>query len=183
MAIISVLYAYLFVPPTAWHPINSACLAELPKLFKLGLSGTGQVASDWWSWEFVALAASQLGSLALASQSVLLVSASIAFQTPFSLGMATSVRVGNMLGLGQAKKAKLAAETSIGIPLGVALAFWGHLSLKGLWIGLAAALFFAATVSVWAVSRTDWDKEVERAKERLGRDEESEDEASVVSEA
>ncbi|KAG9123094.1 hypothetical protein FRC07_000239 [Ceratobasidium sp. 392] len=282
MAIISVLYAYLFLPTTAWHPINSSSFKELPKLFKLGLSGTGQIASDWWSWEFVALAASQLGPLELASQSVLLVSSSIAFQTPFSLGMATSVRVGNLLGLGHAKKAKLAAETSIGvadlspstspssiflifrhnwarlfnndnevvslvasvlplvalfqivegvtcvtdgvlrargmflfgalvnvcayyvigspvlltlqpnthfcirstpgIPLGVALAFWAHLGLRGLWTGLAAALFFASTVSVWIVSRTDWEKEVERTKERLGRDDESED-GSIVSEA
>ncbi|KAG8698112.1 hypothetical protein FRC08_006128 [Ceratobasidium sp. 394] len=71
----------------------------------------------------------------------------------------------------------------IGIPLGVALAFLVHLGLRGLWIGLAAALFFAATVSVWAVLRTDWDKEVERANERLGRDEGSDDEESVVSEA
>ncbi|KAG8682231.1 hypothetical protein FRC08_015099 [Ceratobasidium sp. 394] len=59
MALVYVLYAYLFIPPTAWHPINSSSLKELPKLFKLGLSGTGQIASDWWSWEFIALAASQ----------------------------------------------------------------------------------------------------------------------------
>ncbi|KAG8781578.1 hypothetical protein FRC12_021733 [Ceratobasidium sp. 428] len=262
MAITSVLYAYFFVPSTAWHPITSSSFRELPRLFKLGLSGTGQIASDWWSWEIVALAASQLGPLALASQSVLLVSSSIAYQTPFSLGTATSVRVGNMLGLGHAKRAKLAAETSIGmsfvtaiiqssifmifrhnwarlfnddkevislvasvlplvalfqivegvtcvtdgvlrargmflfgalvnvcayyvigIPMGVALAFWAYLGLKGLWIGLTAALFFAATVSVWLVSRTDWEKEVERTKERLDRDDESEDEGSSISEA
>ncbi|KAG8681929.1 hypothetical protein FRC09_017142, partial [Ceratobasidium sp. 395] len=69
------------------------------------------------------------------------------------------------------------------IPMGVALAFWAHLGLKGLWIGLAAALFFAATVSVWLVSRTDWEREVERTKERLDRDDESEDEESSISEA
>jgi Na+-driven multidrug efflux pump len=70
-----------------------------------------------------------------------------------------------------------------GIPLGITLAFWAHLGLKGLWTGLAAALFFAATVSIWAVSRTDWEREVEKAKERVGESEGSESGGSIISEA
>lgn len=37
----------------------------------------------------------------------------MAFQTPYSLAMAATVRVGNMLGSGDGKKGKLAAETAI----------------------------------------------------------------------
>lgn len=57
----------------------------------------------------------------MAAQSVLLVSASVAFQTPYSLGMAATVRVGNLLGLGLGRKAKVAAATAIGMSLVTAL--------------------------------------------------------------
>ncbi|KAG9074858.1 hypothetical protein FS749_013527 [Ceratobasidium sp. UAMH 11750] len=55
----------------------------------------------------------------------------------------------------------------IGIPLGFYLAFWRGLGLKGLWIGLAAALVFVASV-LWAtVLWLDWDIQVKEAKERV----------------
>lgn len=253
MALISIAYGRFFIAPTAWHPINSLCFQELGKLFRLGLSGLGQIASEWWSWEIIVFAASQLGPIKLAAQSVLVVSSTVAFQTPYSLGMATSVRVGNLLGSGQAHRAKLAAETSIGmslvtalvmssifmtfrnnwgrlfnddeevvkivasvlplvalfqifdgamtvsngvlralgmlglgaiinmcsyyiigIPLGIWLAFWGGLDIRGLWIGLAVALFCAAVVTVYFVFRTDWDEQVVRTRERLGEEDREE---------
>ncbi|CAE7222164.1 unnamed protein product [Rhizoctonia solani] len=121
MAVILSVYARWFIPSTAFHPINRQCFREIGRLFRLGLSGVGQIASEWWSWEFVALAASQLGPIPLAAQSVMLVSSSTAFQTPYSLGMATTVRVGNLLGSGHAQAAKLAAETAIGMSLAVAI--------------------------------------------------------------
>ncbi|KAG8792630.1 hypothetical protein FRC12_005409 [Ceratobasidium sp. 428] len=248
MAAISVLYTYLYVPKTAWHPVGRHTLQGLGKLFKLGLEGTGQIASEWWSWEFIGLTSSQFGPISLASQSVLLISASVAFQAPYSLGMAATVRVGNALGAGDAHRGKVAAQTAIGmsvvialimstiimlsrdrwsymfnddkevarlvsgvlpllalfqivdgatavtdgvlratgrlgygavinltayycvgIPLAMYLAFWRDMKLKGLWTGITAALFYAATVSVYLVMRTDWSKEVEKAKERLER--------------
>ncbi|ELU44308.1 multidrug/Oligosaccharidyl-lipid/Polysaccharide flippase [Rhizoctonia solani AG-1 IA] len=258
MAIISLVYARWFIPNTAFHPINRQCFREIGKLFRLGLSGVGQIASEWWSWEFVALAASQLGPVPLAAQSVLLTSSSTAFQTPYSLGMATTVRVGNLLGSGQAQMAKLAAETAIGmsliialtlrygsiiywtlpqskghhhpstifmtfrtnwgylfnndenvaslvasvlplvalfqvvdgatavsdgvlrargmlglgLPVGVALAFWADLGLKGLWAGLAIALFCAAAISIFVVYKTNWNLEVSKVRERLAEEHE-----------
>ncbi|KAF8699910.1 Multidrug oligosaccharidyl-lipid polysaccharide flippase, partial [Rhizoctonia solani] len=251
MAIISLVYARWFIPNTAFHPINRQCFREIGKLFRLGLSGVGQIASEWWSWEFVALAASQLGPVPLAAQSVLLTSSSTAFQTPYSLGMATTVRVGNLLGSGHAQMAKLAAETAIGmsliialtlstifmtfrtnwgylfnndenvaslvasvlplvalfqvvdgatavsdgvlrargmlglgaiinicsyyiigLPVGVALAFWADLGLKGLWAGLAIALFCAAAISIFVVYKTNWNLEVSKVRERLAEEHE-----------
>ncbi|KAJ1302149.1 hypothetical protein OPQ81_000977 [Rhizoctonia solani] len=251
MALISLVYAKWFIADTAFHPINRQCFREIGKLFWLGLSGAGQIASEWWSWELVALAASQLGPTPLAAQSVLLTSASTAFQTPYSLGMATTVRVGNLLGSERAQMARLAAETAIGmslvvamvlsiifmtfrenwgylfnneenvaslvasvlpvvalfqivdgatavcdgvlrargmlglgaiinicsyyivgLPVGVALAFWTHLGLKGLWTGLSIALFCAATISMVVVYKTNWDLEVTKARERLAEEHE-----------
>lgn len=59
MAFVSVGYAYLFVPKRAWHPIGPKTFHELGTLYKLGLWGTGQIASEWWSWEFLGLMSSR----------------------------------------------------------------------------------------------------------------------------
>lgn len=121
ISVLSVAYGVLYTPRTAWHPISRRSFLSLGTLFELGLAGTGQIASEWWCWELVGLVASQLGATALAAQSVLLVSASTAYQAPFALGVATTVRIGNLLGSGHGKKARIAAETSMVLSLMVAL--------------------------------------------------------------
>lgn len=83
--------------------------------------------------------------MALATQSVLLVSASTAFQAPFALAVAVSVRyasyqtntpclinsthsIGNLLGENKANRAGVAANTSIVMAVMIAL-FWSTLFL------------------------------------------------------
>ncbi|KAI0353405.1 MATE efflux family protein [Trametes cingulata] len=113
ISLMSILYGVFFVPKTAWHPLSMRCFTSLGVLVQLGLSGVGQVASEWWSWELVGLAASQLGPTALATQSVLLVSASTTYQAPFALSVASSVRIGNLLGEENAKRAGVASKCAI----------------------------------------------------------------------
>lgn len=90
---------------------------NLGLLVRLGLAGIGQTASEWWAWELVALAASFLGPLSLASQSILLTSSATTFQATFALSNTTSIRVGNLLGEKNARRAGLAAAASIAIAL------------------------------------------------------------------
>ena len=61
----------------------------------------------------LAVAASQLGPIALATQSVLLVSASTTYQAPYSLSVAASVRIGNLLGERNAHGAGVASKASM----------------------------------------------------------------------
>ncbi|KAJ3765379.1 mate-domain-containing protein, partial [Lentinula raphanica] len=113
----------------AWHPLSMRALhpTGLGTLLTLGLGGVGQTASEWWAWELVGLAVSLLGPTALAAQSVLLVSCSTTYQVPFALGVATSVRIGQLLGLARPRLAKLAA----------------------LLLGLALSLVFSAIFWIW----------------------------------
>ncbi|KAF9459120.1 MATE efflux family protein [Collybia nuda] len=113
VSLMSICYGLFFVPSTAWYPLSRRMFTSLGVLVQLGLAGVGQTASEWWAWELVALAASLLGPVVLATQSVLLVSASSTFQAPFALGVATSVRIGNLLGEGKAQRAGIASNTSI----------------------------------------------------------------------
>ncbi|KAF9220728.1 MATE efflux family protein [Gyrodon lividus] len=132
----SLLYGYFFTPRTAWSPINRKSLNPVTGqlwrrwgvLAKLGIAGVGQTASEWWSWELAGLAASQLGPVTLATQSVLLLSASCTYQAPFALSIATSVRIGNLLGQGNARRAGLAAKTSLVMAVGIA-GVWSALFL------------------------------------------------------
>ncbi|PPQ85010.1 hypothetical protein CVT25_010399 [Psilocybe cyanescens] len=121
ISLMSIYYGVFLVPPTAWHPLSWRMFANLRVLWGLGLSGVGQTASEWWAWELVALAASLLGPVALATQSVLLVSSSTTFQAPFAIGVATAVRIGNLLGERKAKRAGVAARTAIAMALLVAV--------------------------------------------------------------
>lgn len=64
-----------------------------------------------------------MGPTALAAQSVLLVSCSTTYQVPFSLGVATSVRIGQLLGLARPRLAKLAAHAAILLGFALSLIF------------------------------------------------------------
>ncbi|KAI0318084.1 MATE efflux family protein [Amylostereum chailletii] len=117
VSLASVFYGIVFVPKTAWHPFSRKSFTGLGVLVQLGLSGVGQTASEWWSWELVGLAASLLSPIALATQSVLLVSASTTFQAPFALSVAASVRIGNLLGEKNAFRAGVSAKMSMVLAL------------------------------------------------------------------
>ncbi|KAL6308843.1 mate-domain-containing protein [Sparassis latifolia] len=121
ISLASIAYGVFFVPRKAWHPLSFRCFTNLGVLVRLGFAGVGQVASEWWSWELVSLASSMLGPVALAAQSIVSVSSSTTYQAPYSLGVATTVRVGNLLGKGNAKRAGVAANLSIYMSLGISM--------------------------------------------------------------
>ncbi|KAI6147226.1 MATE efflux family protein [Pisolithus tinctorius] len=137
VAVASVVYGVFFVPRTAWHPITVRAFTNLGYLAKLSFGGVGQLASAWWSWELVGLAASFLGPVPLAAQSVLITTSSSFYQAPYALSIATSVRIGNLLGERNAKRARVVVKASFLIVLVLATLFsctlitfrrsWGYL--------------------------------------------------------
>jgi MATE family multidrug resistance protein len=129
ISISSVIYGIFFVERTAWHPISMRSFTGLGCLVKLGLAGVGQTASEWWSWELNNLAASLLGPAALATQSVLLVSSSCTFQAPFALSLAVSVRIGNLLGEKQARRAGVSAYAAIALAVAIS-AIWSTMFIS-----------------------------------------------------
>ncbi|KAG6853007.1 hypothetical protein C0991_007490 [Blastosporella zonata] len=131
ISLVSVIHGVYLVPRTAWHPLSMKMFTNLGLLVRLGLSGIGkqasvsmvfcpdgwsvllgQLASEWWAWELVALAASFFGPTALAAQSILLSTAATVFQLGHSIANATAIRVGNLLGEKNAQRAEITAKTS-----------------------------------------------------------------------
>ncbi|KAF8079300.1 mate-domain-containing protein, partial [Lyophyllum atratum] len=117
ISLTSVLHGAYVVPRTAWHPLSMKMFTNLGLLVRLGLSGIAQLASEWWAWELAALAASFIGPTALACQSVLITTSAMAFQLAYAIANATSIRIGNLLGEKNAKRAGVAAYTSLLVAL------------------------------------------------------------------
>ncbi|WRT67868.1 uncharacterized protein IL334_004842 [Kwoniella shivajii] len=112
--LISLLWIMFYGPREAFHPIKlKHCCSKLGTVTSLGLAGTIMLSSEWWAWEAMALAASILGPIHLAAQSVLLSTASTFYQVPAALGIAAAVRVGNLLGAGRGWEAKWASRASL----------------------------------------------------------------------
>ncbi|KAJ7512561.1 MATE efflux family protein [Mycena galericulata] len=123
VAFMNIIYGVFIAPRTAWQPISRRSFTSLGVLVNLGLAGVGQTASEWWAWELVALAASLLGPIALATQSILLSSASTTYQAPFALSVAASVRIGNLLGEFNSGRANVAANVAILMALAIGSVF------------------------------------------------------------
>ncbi|KIM55759.1 hypothetical protein SCLCIDRAFT_30108 [Scleroderma citrinum Foug A] len=124
VALAFVLYGYFFVPRTAWIPIGRDIWQGWGLLGRLGVAGIGQIASAWWTWELTAFAAGLLGSVMLAAQSTLIVSVSLAYQASFATSVAASVRIGNLLGEGKARRAKVGAQVSIVLGAIIGCTWW-----------------------------------------------------------
>ncbi|KAK9447870.1 mate-domain-containing protein [Limtongia smithiae] len=60
-----------------------------------------------------------------------------------------------------------AAYYVLALPFGIYLAFKGHRGLAGLWIGQCVALYIAGSLEYTVVMTTNWNREVEKAYERL----------------
>lgn len=55
----------------------------------------------------------------------------------------------------------------IGIPIGVLLGFKFDFGAKGIWSGMIGGTLIQTMILIWFTSRTNWDKEVEKARNRL----------------
>ncbi|KAI7755108.1 hypothetical protein M8C21_025978 [Ambrosia artemisiifolia] len=57
----------------------------------------------------------------------------------------------------------------VGVPLGAFLAFKFNLGAKGIWLGMIAGTALQTAILLWVTFRTDWDKEVEKSKNRVNQ--------------
>ncbi|KAH7905743.1 hypothetical protein BJ138DRAFT_727480 [Hygrophoropsis aurantiaca] len=92
-------------PPCFWH--------GMLELASAGIAGVGRSASQLWSKDLGGLAASVLGPNALATQAVLLTTATTLHQAPRSLGDASSDRMKKWLSRGDVQRAKIAAVVAL----------------------------------------------------------------------
>ena len=96
----------------AWGGWSTRCFQNLGTFSRLAILGIIHVGTEWWAFEIVALVAGNLGTISLASQSVIMTADQVMNTIPFGIGVAASARVGNLLGARNAKGAARAANTA-----------------------------------------------------------------------
>lgn len=111
------LYARFVAGSECWGGWTRQALNNMGLFARLASMGIIHVGTEWWAFEIVALAAGRLGTIPLAAQSVIMTADQVLNTIPFGLGVAASVRVGNLLGArdpkGAARAAHCAASLSI----------------------------------------------------------------------
>jgi len=107
-----VAYTRFIAGSECWGGWSRACLSNIWTFARLALLGFVHVGTEWWAFEIVALAAGKLGTIPLAAQSVIMTTDQVMNTIPFGVGVATSARVGNLLGARDAKGAARAANTA-----------------------------------------------------------------------
>eukprot|EP00884_Botryococcus_braunii_P007259 jgi/Botrbrau1/16534/Bobra.0327s0003.1 len=95
--------------------VNPAGLLEFAKL---GLPGGGMMALDAGSWDITTAMAGFLGTVAVDAHTTLLNVCICSFMAAvFGVATAASIRVGNMLGAGRYRLARLSGNLSIGMAM------------------------------------------------------------------
>ncbi|KAJ5342490.1 hypothetical protein N7541_011614 [Penicillium brevicompactum] len=120
-----VLYARFIEGSECWGGWSREAFQNLRTFAQLALMGFIHVGTEWWAFEIVALAAGRLGTVSLAAQSVIMTADQVLNTIPFGIGVATSARIGNLLGKRDEKGAARAAHTSAALSIvfgGVVLA-------------------------------------------------------------
>jgi len=86
----------------------------LRPFWKLAISGASSIACEAWSFEITTILAGLLGTVALDAHIITLTIATFIFLSfPFAIGIAASIRVGQLIGDSKAKGAKRSSHVSL----------------------------------------------------------------------
>ncbi|KAF3116379.1 hypothetical protein TWF594_003235 [Orbilia oligospora] len=113
------LYSKYIEGYESWGGWTTACLKNTTTFLRLAILGTVMVGTEYWAFEIVAIIAGRLGQIPLAAQAVVMTTDGVLSTIPFGIGIAASVRVGNLLGAGDARGASRAANVAAGLALGM----------------------------------------------------------------
>ncbi|GAQ42650.1 hypothetical protein AtubIFM61612_002120 [Aspergillus tubingensis] len=110
--VLLVIYARFIAGSECWGGWSRKAFENLGTFARLAFLGVVHVGTEWWAFEIVALAAGRLGTIPLAAQSVIMTADQVLNTIPFGVGVATSARVGSLLGSRDAAGASRAANTA-----------------------------------------------------------------------
>lgn len=120
--------------PTGLHPLS--CWGGLKirdsfkgwdKLAYLAIPGLIMLEAEFLAFEILTLLASYLGTVPLAAQSIGTTMASLTYQVPFAIGIASSTRIANFLGAGLGSAAKI--TTLVSLSFGLVISIFNFLLL------------------------------------------------------
>ncbi|XP_063313167.1 multidrug and toxin extrusion protein 2-like [Pelobates fuscus] len=115
-AMSALLFTYIVMKKLhveTWDGWSKACLQEWGPFIRLAIPSMLMMCIEWWSFELGGFLAGLISVVELGAQAIMLELATAAYMIPVGFSVAASVRVGNALGAGDVKQAKLSAKVSI----------------------------------------------------------------------
>ncbi|EPX73860.1 MatE family transporter [Schizosaccharomyces octosporus yFS286] len=119
-----------------WTNFSKRALQNFKPMLTLSFHGMLMIVTEWAAYEMTSLGAGYLGTASLASQSVLLTTTSLAFQIPFAFAVASSTRVGHLVGSGRPNLARICSRVATCLAIIVSVTdglflfsfrnHWGH---------------------------------------------------------
>lgn len=101
-------------PLRCWSSLNiRRAFQGWGNLITLAIPGWIMLEAEFLAFEILTFMASYLGTKKLAAQAVGLTMASLTYQVPFAIGIASSTRIANYLGAGLAESAKTTTKVAI----------------------------------------------------------------------
>lgn len=109
-------------PLVCWGGINvKEAFSAWGKLAHLAVPGLIMLEAEFLAFEILTLMASYLGTIELAAQSIGTTMASLTYQVPFAIGIASSTRIANFLGAGLGAAAKTSTQVAISFGLVISI--------------------------------------------------------------
>jgi multidrug resistance protein, MATE family len=127
------LFIYVrFINPSSlecWGGFSKLAFKHWGPMIKLSLPGIIMVEAEWLAFDILTFSASYLSTAHLAAQSVVMTVCMVMFHIPFSVSVAVSTRLGNLIGSGSLQAAKVATRTYVFIFVVMGLANGTFLTL------------------------------------------------------
>ncbi|MCJ1251853.1 hypothetical protein MMC30_009091 [Trapelia coarctata] len=121
LPILLALYVRFVAGSNCWPGFTKRAFQNWGPMIRLALPGLVMVEAEMLAFEVLTLASSYFGTTMLAAQSVLTTAASITFQIPFPISIATTTRIANLIGASLSDAAKTTAKVSLIASVGVGL--------------------------------------------------------------
>lgn len=102
MSIFMLMYVLFIGGRKCWFGLElkeAFNVREWTSMFSLAINGTAMLLSEFIAFEVLTLTASKFGTTALAAQSIASTTATLAFQIPFGVSVALSIKIADRVGL------------------------------------------------------------------------------------
>ncbi|KAF2275545.1 MATE efflux family protein, partial [Westerdykella ornata] len=105
-----------FIYPSSlecWTGVSRSALRNWTPMLALSLPGIIMVEAEWLAFDILTFSTSFLSTAHLAAQSVVMTTCVVMFHVPFSVSVAVSTRLGNLIGAGALHAARTATRTYV----------------------------------------------------------------------
>ncbi|KAJ4373153.1 hypothetical protein N0V83_003444 [Neocucurbitaria cava] len=106
------IYVYFINPASleCWGGFTKEAFSHWGPMAKLAVPGIVMVETEWLAFDILTFSTSYLSTAHLAAQSIVMTLAVAIYHVPFSVGVAVSTRLGNLIGAGSLNAARTATR-------------------------------------------------------------------------